>query len=126
MTWSEALSLLPDRLRELAVKINTHGESDVLMAAADALSDLRPRTGHRDAGGFERRWGVSVFREPRRSPWISVGLHLDWHTPTLDLHLVRWVVQVGRNVWQEGRRFVYAESGTATGHTDQCTCPRDV
>lgn len=63
-----------------------------------------------------------MFRQPHGSPFLSLGVHLDWHTPTLDLHVLVWTVQVGRNVWQDGRRFVYSGGGVASGHTDHCQC----
>lgn len=79
----------------------------------------------RDRAGFHRRWGIYVHRQPHGAPWISFGFHLDWHTPTFDLYLLLWVVQVGRNVWQEdGRHFYYSDGGVASGHTDQCMCER--
>jgi hypothetical protein len=78
-----------------------------------------------DRAGFVRRWGVYVHRQPRRSPWLSLGVHLDWHTPTLDLYLLAWVVQIGRNVWQPTGRFHYGDGGVGTGHTDQCMCYED-
>lgn len=54
---------------------------------------------------------------------LSLGLHVDWHTPTLDLHFLVWTVQLGRNVWQPRGRFHYVTAGHWTGHTDNCSCP---
>ncbi len=69
-----------------------------------------------DRAGFPRRWGVNVFWA-RGAPWVSVGIHVDWHTPTLDLHIGRGAIQVGRNNWQ-GRLMVAIHR--SDGHTDQC------
>lgn len=75
----------------------------------------------RDRAGFTRRWGIHVVWV-RGAPWISLGVHFDWHTPTLDLHIGKGVVQIGRNQWDAERRVEIAvERGS--GHTDQCTCP---
>ena len=56
---------------------------------------------------------------------VSLGIHIDLHTPTLDLHLPLFTVQLGRNDWQ-GRRFVYHDDPTPAwnGHTDNCDHPR--
>lgn len=75
-----------------------------------------------DRAGFTRRWGVHVFRDPANTPWASLGLHLDWHTPSLDLFLVKFVVQIGRNQHDSEGRFSYAANPPADGHTDQCLC----
>lgn len=66
-----------------------------------------------------RPWGVTVFSNARGVPMVSFGVHVDFHTPTLDLHLPFVTVQVGRNNW-EGRRFVFHAAEPWNGHTDNC------
>lgn len=72
-----------------------------------------------DGAGFERRWGVQAFW-CRGAPWFSLGVHLDWHTPTLDVHFARGSAQVGRNNWRRTFDFV---TDTSDGHTMQCVHP---
>lgn len=73
-----------------------------------------------DRAGFTRRWGVHWF-VARRTPCLSLGIHVDWHTPTLDLHIGRSLLQIGRNNWEGERRLVKVVT-ISTGHTDQCCC----
>lgn len=73
-----------------------------------------------DRAGFSRRWGVHVF-QASRAPFLSLGVHVDWHTPTLDLHVGRTQVQIGRNNWQGEGRFSFRRH-KSDGHTDQCLC----
>ena len=75
----------------------------------------------RDRAGFRRRFGVGIV-ESSGVPWASLGIHIDWHTPTIDLYLGRITVQVGRN--QHAERFTF-DRFKGTGHTDQCLCQRE-
>lgn len=75
-----------------------------------------------DRAGFQRRWGVHIFRGGGGYPWFSLGIHLDWHTPTLDLHIGRSLVQVGRNNWEGESRLSVLPPTRGDGHTDQCLC----
>lgn len=68
-----------------------------------------------------RRWGVYVFRQVRGAPMVSLGIHLDLHTPRLDLHLPVHTVCIGRIVWQAtGRAFYLDDHERWSGHTDDC------
>ena len=67
----------------------------------------------------KRPWGVTVFQNARWAPMLSLGVHVDLHTPTLDLHLPFLTVQIGRNNW-DGRRFVVHPAERWNGHTDNC------
>jgi len=72
-----------------------------------------------DRVGFTRRWGMNASWS-RGAPWLSLGVHFDWHTPTLDLHIGKGWLQIGRNQWEGVGRFsVYV--GRFDGHTDQCS-----
>lgn len=66
---------------------------------------------------FRRRWGITVFWTTG-APFFSLGIHIDLHTPTVDLHVGSGCVQIGRNMWN-GKRFVFATQGWS-GHTDNC------
>lgn len=78
-----------------------------------------------------RPWQLIVWRQGL-APMISLGLHLDLHTPTLDLHTPFGVIQLGRNgFWTRtnrlnGMRFVFGDRvmiGSPmpwSGHTDNC------
>lgn len=70
-----------------------------------------------------RPWGVTVFRNVKGVPMASLGIHVDLHTPTVDLHLPLVTVQIGRNNW-DGRRFAYHGGEVWRGHTDNCDHPR--
>ena len=73
-----------------------------------------------DRAGFTRRWGIHLLWT-HGAPWFSLGIHLDWHTPTLDLFIARGGVQIGRNMWDaEGR--IGVGTNQSSGHTDQCLC----
>lgn len=72
-----------------------------------------------DRAGFVRHWGVAVFVEPVKAPWVSLGMHFDWHTPTLTLYVWKFMVTVGRNEWEPGW-FHYHGGHAWSGHTDQC------
>ena len=81
----------------------------------------------------ERPWQLSVWQDAIRAPFFSLGVHVDLHTPTLDLHLPGWTVQIGRNgywgvdgrtiegisVWLGGR-VMFCRGHRWTGHTDNC------
>lgn len=69
-----------------------------------------------------RRWGVYVFRVARGAPMVSLGIHIDLHTPRVDLHLPLVLVSIGRIVWEPGtRRFFYLDDHERWGgHTDDC------
>lgn len=41
-----------------------------------------------------RRWRVRIDAFP--GPWVSLGIHLDFGTPLIDLHIGWWLVSVGR------------------------------
>jgi hypothetical protein len=72
-----------------------------------------------DSAGFTRRYGIHVFHIAR-APWFSLGIHIDWHTPTLDLFVGRWTIQTGKNQWDRESRFEFYNE-VSSGHTDQCT-----
>ena len=69
-----------------------------------------------------RRWGVYAFRQLRGAPMVSLGVHLDLHTPRVDLHVPLWTVCIGRIVWHLGhqRVFVLDDHRRWSGHTDDC------
>lgn len=71
-----------------------------------------------------RPWGIVIFSNMLGAPMLSLGIHVEWHTPTIDLHVFRWTVQIGRNDWN-GRRFAYYPGEQWHGHTDNCDHPRD-
>lgn len=71
-----------------------------------------------------RPWGIVIFRQAIGVPMLSLGIHVELHTPTVDLHLPLITVQIGRNDWQ-GRRFVYHSGEPWNGHTDNCDHVRD-
>jgi len=68
---------------------------------------------------MKRPWGIVVFQNSRWVPMFSLGIHVDLHTPTVDLHLPLITVQIGRNDWQ-GRRFVIHPTEPWDGHTMNC------
>lgn len=78
------------------------------------------KRGLTDSAGFNRYWGIGIFHT-KKAPWFSLGIHLDWHTPTLDFHIGKSAIQIGRNQWEEGKRITFG-TNTSSGHTDQCTC----
>lgn len=68
-----------------------------------------------------RRWGIYVFRQFHGAPMVSLGVHLDWHTPRMELHLPLVTISIGRIVWEPGGgRFFYLDGGRWGGHTDDC------
>lgn len=80
-----------------------------------------------------RPWQLSVWQGNTGAPFFSLGIHVDLHTPTVDIHLPGWTVQVGRNgYWgvvgsmdgvtsHLGGRIIVARSlGPWNGHTDNC------
>lgn len=73
-----------------------------------------------------RPWDVRVYRQVRGAPVVSLGVHVDLHTPTIDFHLPLFTVQIGRNHWEsDGRRVVYFDGPERwNGHTDNCDHPR--
>lgn len=71
-----------------------------------------------DRAGFTRRWGIHAVWASG-APFVSLGVHLDWHTPTIDLHIGKGFVQLGRNQHdREGRISWFRHRND--GHTDQC------
>jgi hypothetical protein len=72
-----------------------------------------------------RPWDIRVYRQVRGAPMFSLGVHIDLHTPTIDVHLPFYTIQVGRNHWeQDGRRFAYLdEPDRWNGHSDNCDRP---
>lgn len=70
----------------------------------------------------QRPWGLTVYRSAIGAPMWSLGVHLDLHTPTLDIHLPWHTVQVGRNNW-EGKRFTFRRGAPWNGHSDNCEHP---
>lgn len=50
---------------------------------------------------------------------FSLGVHVEFHTPTLDLHLPFYTVQIGRNNY-DGRRFAYFDGHERFTHSDNC------
>lgn len=83
-----------------------------------------------------RPWQVSIWRQYRGAPMFSLGIHVDLHTPTLDLHLAGWTVQAGRNLFwtranaMPGMRFLFGDRVMISpaerwpGHSDNCDHPR--
>lgn len=85
-----------------------------------------------------RPWQLHLGRWPTGAPMVSLGVHFDWHTPTLDLHLPGWTVQLGRNgywgltapaldgdrTWLGGRVWL-SRQGRWQGHTDNCDHERE-
>jgi hypothetical protein len=72
-----------------------------------------------------RSWDIRVYRQDRGAPMVSLGVHIDLHTPTLDLHLPFHTVQIGRNHWEgDGRRFVSHQAEPWNGHSGNCDHPR--
>lgn len=80
-----------------------------------------------------RPWQLSIWQSLRGAPMFSLGLHVDFHTPTIDLHLPGWTVQLGRNgYWgmaQQpldrdrtylGGRILVSKAPRWSGHTDNC------
>ena len=80
-----------------------------------------------------RRWQVIAWQYAKGSPFYSLGIHLDLHTPTLDVHLPFWTLQFGRNLyWTRANRlpgmhFPFGDRiliGFSTdrwdGHSDNC------
>jgi hypothetical protein len=79
-----------------------------------------------------RPWQLIFWREQHGAPFVSVGIHIDLHTPTVDLHVPFWTVQLGRNLyWRKanampGMRFLFgdrllvSDAERWTGHTDNC------
>jgi hypothetical protein len=47
-----------------------------------------------------RRWGIRI--DPFPGPWFSIGIHVDVLHPVVDLHLVWWLVSLGR-IYHGGR-----------------------
>lgn len=66
-----------------------------------------------------RPWGVTVFCNAIGAPMVSIGVHVDFHTPTIDLHLPRHTVQIGRNNYN-GRRLAIHPAQRWGGHSDNC------
>jgi hypothetical protein len=84
-----------------------------------------------------RPWGLILWQNTKGCPFYSLGVHLDLHTPTLDLHLPGWTIQLGRNTfWTPtnalpgmafafgGRVMVAWTSDRWNGHSDNCDHPR--
>ena len=69
-----------------------------------------------------RRWGVYAFRQLRGAPMVSLGVHLDLHTPRVDFHLPLWTVCIGRMVWEPGTQLLFVFDGPErwSGHMDDC------
>jgi hypothetical protein len=71
-----------------------------------------------------RRWGVVVFRNLIGAPMFSLGIHVDLHTPTLDLHVADYMVQIGRNLYEPdgpGSRLQrHRQHDRWHGHTGNC------
>lgn len=61
-------------------------------AAATAAAARRPDP--------SRRWGIRL--DTTAGPWLSLGIHLDFRAPLVDLHLPWLIVSVGR-VYAGGR-----------------------
>lgn len=55
-----------------------------------------------------RPWQLTIWQSLRGGPMFSLGIHVDLHTPTIDLHLPGWTVQ-------PASRWI--------GHTDNCDHP---
>lgn len=36
-----------------------------------------------------------------RGPWLSLGIHIDFQKRYLDIHLVWWIVTIGRDYYGE-------------------------
>lgn len=74
------------------------------------------------AGRFVRRWGVTVYQNARWVPMVSLGVHIDWHTPLIDLHLPLVTISIGRTLYEIGPRVVVNRAEPWAGHTDMCSC----
>ena len=52
--------------------------------------------------------------------FVSLGIHLDWRTPTLDLHLPWLTIQIGRVAWHDGPRFRLNTKEPREFHCERC------
>lgn len=41
-----------------------------------------------------RHWGLRI--DDCSGPWVSLGVHLDFQAPLVDLHVVWWLISFGR------------------------------
>lgn len=69
-----------------------------------------------------RSWALYIFENARWAPMVSLGIHVDFHTPRAELHLPLITVSVGRIGW--AGRFRYFRGERWNGHTDDCDHPR--
>jgi hypothetical protein len=71
-----------------------------------------------------RRWGVYVFRNLRGAPMVSLGVHLDLHTPVVDIHLPVFTVKVGRMYLASDPGWFRYIGGPErwSGHMGDCGC----
>jgi hypothetical protein len=85
-----------------------------------------------------RPWQLTVWRQVRGAPYVSLGVHVDFHTPTLDFHLPFCTVQLGRNgYWRradglpgmwflfEDRVLIHTPTERWGGHSDNCDHERE-
>lgn len=69
-----------------------------------------------------RPWAVYVFENARWVPMVSLGIHIDFHTPRAEVHLPFITVSIGRIGWLGRVHWFRGEKWT--GHTDDCDHPR--
>lgn len=81
-----------------------------------------------------RPWQLSIWQSTVGAPFVSLGVHVDLHTPTIDFHLPGFTVQFGCNgfwgvrtppldggrSWLGGRVLYQPWVGRWDGHTDNC------
>lgn len=36
-----------------------------------------------------------------RGPWFSLGFHVDFQAPCVDIHFIWWIVTIGRSYHEE-------------------------
>jgi hypothetical protein len=48
----------------------------------------------------KRRWTWDVTTI--RGPWMSLGIHINVQAPLIDLHVVWWVLSIGRLYHKQG------------------------
>lgn len=82
-----------------------------------------------------RPWGVMYFRQATGAPFLSLGIHVDLHTPRVDVFLPRSGLTIGRIRWwtdsaldgdrlRFGERLYMAAAHPWNGHSDDCDHPR--
>lgn len=79
-----------------------------------------------------RPWQIAIHEHTPGAWLLSLGIHIDPHTPLIDLYLVKWTVEVGRVMfWRRsnalpGMRFLFGDrlllnaAAERREHTDMC------